>query len=758
MSECWVGTKEIAAREQLTDRGARKKYQALTASLNGTRELYMRKVVGRGGRDGVLEFEMAGLARLLPGKVPAFWLAAAPSGARPEDAPSGETSITVRPDALLERPAPAKPAEQTLALPFDKPEVTEQLTTIPESARPLARARERAIAFLTSGEWKLWSRGLGSRAVHGVKIERLTDAITALALDSKRAASGHKGELAPWRDIQEELRRARGDEIAFLPVSGGTLWKWWGWWTKGRITPRGLRLMPGIVALHDPPPASAGQSKYFDQHPRAAAFLLSKRLAEGLNVAHCYDALCREWPALGEAGAPPSYKTCARLLENPRYLPEPVKRLALEGEKAFNEKSGPHLLRNQHELAVMEWWVLDHRVHDVFVHNTLFDFERPGAMMRLWKTMVYDWRSRRILGFCWAPTPSSATINSAMRMAVAEFGFPRNLYWDRGRDFQAVQRALLSDELDCLLREQRVEITRALPFHARSKPIESWFGTWAKRFDKEWGTAYAGPNPQLCLPRCREAQKEHDRWLAGKAERTPLPADRDFIQQAIGFSLEWNMTPRAVCRSSASARPLPPSEFFDAAFPAGQRPQISPVALAFAFDKKDMRTVQAGGCVQLDTLRYEPAEPALGALAAWIGKEITLRRDPYNLGQALAFDPLTGAFLGELHVSPLAPQSAHGRLSIEHIKQQQRRASALRRATNEYLWALAAAAQAVGVRTELECRRERLLSTGTHGPDLLDAAPGSRRPKQLVAAAPAASPFVDDAVRDFLKSEKEERD
>ena len=58
-------------------------------------------------------------------------------------------------------------------------------------------------------------------------------------------------------------------------------------------------------------------------------------------------------------------------------------------------------------------------------------------------------------------------------MAISDYGFPENLYWDNGEDFKKVRRDLeaitLSPEAGALLSRDNVNVgvTSALPFHPR---------------------------------------------------------------------------------------------------------------------------------------------------------------------------------------------------------------------------------------------------------------------------------------------------
>src|SRR6266567_3153450 len=259
--------------------------------------------------------------------------------------------------------------------------------------------------------------------------------------------------------------------------------------------------------------SDAEKSRYYESNPDMAFLAQQKFLNEALSMQLAHEAVRRECRKRGKK-PPKSYATTRRFLNR---IPEGPRTLAREGAERYSSRCAPFILRKAP--PVMDWWVMDHRQEDVFVRNRLHGHLNKDQMYRPWLTACYDWGSRKIVGFCFAPTPSSATIGSALKMAARQFGFARNLYSDNGKDFKKSARELahaqliMQPELRGLLSANGVQITSALPYRPRSKPIESWFARWSKRFDPIWGAAYAGNKPENCRPQCREAQKEHARYL-----------------------------------------------------------------------------------------------------------------------------------------------------------------------------------------------------------------------------------------------------
>jgi hypothetical protein len=610
----------------------------------------------------------------------------------------------------------------------------------------------------------------------------------AIPEDLEDQARARLKAIEPYLDVQQQRKQGRRTEIQLAngkivrtmdefaeyigsqqipPVGKQAIWEWVARFNKG-----------GYSALADRPRKDRDKSRFFEEHAAAALFLQKKFLKEGLSREMAWEALCREWKKIEKKGEPPCYDTARTFLN---ALPEPMRILAREGKEAHERKCSPFIQRSPK--PAMDWWVADHRQFDVMVRNTLFAELKSEQPYRLWMTAIYDWGSRKIVGFSLAPTPSSRTINSALRVAILSHGFPRNFYWDNGEDFKKVRRDLealtLSEGAQALLQRERIGITSAIPKRPRSKPIESWFARWSKRFDVLWGASYLGNKPGNRSEAAREAEKQHAKFVAGKRSDSPLPTDAEFISATVQFAEEYNDS-----RLEALDHRTP-NEVMEEAHPEGKRSQINPRLLDILFCERAKRVVLAGGCVQLDGMRYEPTDKSLFALDVRKGQQVTVLRDPYNLGEAVAADSETLQFIGELRIQEFIAQCPNGRFTRDQIKAAMRRERGLRRGYADYLALLSALASNRGWKTEREELVERAIArTGTDGrllpaavPGALGEAPPSRKKSEVgptfvsdaaaedrelfaefrtaEAAAPQkpSSPFVDDAVRDFLAEE-----
>jgi transposase InsO family protein len=554
-------------------------------------------------------------------------------------------------------------------------------------------------------------------------------------LDFRRRTNGHRPNI---RLADGRVVSTLNDLVEYIaaqqkpPVSSRTVFRW-----LDRFDTH------GYSSLADRPRKNNGQSRIFQEHPAAAALLQEKFLHEGLSRQMSWEALVREWPKIEKKGEPPSYGTARNFLN---ALPEPLQVLAREGKEAHERKCSPFILRGK--VPVMDWWVSDHRVFDVLVRNSLFAELPQDKAFRLWFTALYDWGSRKIVGFCFAPTPSSRTINSALRLGILSHGMPRNFYWDNGEDYKKVRRDLelvtLSDEAKMLLERDRVGITSALPKRPRSKPIESWFSRWSKRFDVLWRPAYIGNKPGNCPESGRLAQKQHEDFLKGKRADSPLPLDAEFVAATIQWIDEYNDT------RLESLQHRTPNETMEEAHPERNRAAVNPRLLDVLFSERVKRTVLAGGCVELERMRFEPTDASLFAMDVRKGRQVVICRDPYNLGEAVAADAETMQFIGELRIQQVVGQTPNGQITRDQIQAAMRRERSLRKGYAGYLAALQAIASNQGWPTERQALLERAgVRTGTDNRKLLPAGavPGAvgaePRTRQAKEIAPT---FISDAV------------
>jgi transposase InsO family protein len=522
------------------------------------------------------------------------------------------------------------------------------------------------------------------------------------------------------------------------PVDGHTIRRWDREFTTG-----------GLSGLAPKVRSDQGHSRIFAKHPEVADFVQAKCLSEGIrNAKHIHEIVRTQYPKLSL-----SYDTVRLYIE--KEIPLPLKTYAHEGPQALLAKRLPFVQRKRP--APMEWWIADHRVFDVRMRNTMFPAMRNEKAFRLWITAIYDWGSDHLVGFCFSHNPSSVTINSALRMALRNFGFPKHFYWDNGLDFGAVRERLeeiqIAQSVQALLAANQIQfgVTQALPFRPRSKPIEALFTRWSKRFDPLWRSAYVGNRASNRPEASAIADRQHAQFLKGKRKDSPLPTDRTFVTAADQWIHEYNTAARLEGLNGRT-----PAEVMDEAFPPEARAEKRPPArlLDSLLMKDDERTILQGGCVEICRMRYEPKPESLGELFLLQGKRVRILRDPYDFSEAIAVDPKTMHFIGELALQIPLEQLPNGRRGDENYDELQaalRTQRAIHRACRNALEAIGCGASMNGWHTEVEGLLERsaarLKATGTNGRELPASAPGARSARALLAA-----PAFPQSSEEFIES------
>jgi transposase InsO family protein len=553
-------------------------------------------------------------------------------------------------------------------------------------------------------------------------------------IDFKNKTNGHKplfqgaegGDFTSLSAVAKHISKVSG-------YSERSIWDWW-----KRYTSPG-----GVSNLADRARCDNGKSRFFQQHAEAAAFAQNKYLNEKrVSVRLIYEELVREWPRLRSchAAQPPDYKTLRIYLQ--REISPLVKMIAREGERAYNEKAAPFIIRNIEAKRVNEYWISDHMLHDVWVRNDGWfgELDRNQAF-RPYLTCIVDMKSRRVVGTAWCVNPSSNTISSALQFAMRKFGKPWCFYVDNGKDFKRLAKdaprlPVPSDDANKVLFDLGVLVRlgihpqHCLPLHPQSKQIESFFHTLHQRFDVLWGDAYAGTSPKDRPEECDAILAEHKRLMKeGRGDESPLPTASEFIENACYWLDEFNRTHR---HTGQGMRQRTPVQVYDAELPVEQRHPVDIRAIAPLFWNYQERTVREGGCIELYNTRYEPAdgESAAGMMLRVTAK-VRIACDPLNLGEAIAFDD-AGKFLGHLRSQEMM---VHGATSEEDIRASMRARRGFFRAVKTYQSTLERSRIAQGDVTVLESLKRRAESAAVPKPNVyalpVPKAVGERAPQRM---------------------------
>lgn len=122
----------------------------------------------------------------------------------------------------------------------------------------------------------------------------------------------------------------------------------------------------------------------------------------------------------------PSHYAFRRKME--MVLPEPVRILFREGEKAFYDKCRPYIRRLYEDMDSNECWVADNHTFDIIL-------KKDGKMHRKYLTAFLDARSGIFTGWYVTDSPSSNATLVALRRGIRKYGIPKYIYVDNGREF-----------------------------------------------------------------------------------------------------------------------------------------------------------------------------------------------------------------------------------------------------------------------------------------------------------------------------------
>jgi|SRR5579884_53530 len=223
----------------------------------------------------------------------------------------------------------------------------------------------------------------------------------------------------------------------------------------------------------------------------------------------------------------PSYSTVVRVIQS---IDEATATYCRIGRKAWSDKFEPVLRRDYSDLAVGEFLCGDHRELDLFVSD-------GKRIFRPWLTAWMDLRSRKITGWHIDIEPNSRTIAVAFRNAVLTHGRPGTVYIDNGKDYDShylngqvkkIGKIHYDAELTGVFGHLNVGVIHAIPYCARSKPIERWFLNIPQQFERE-------------LPGwCGRNNKQRPEKLKGEIDRGELLTLEQLRERFTVFVAEYH--------------------------------------------------------------------------------------------------------------------------------------------------------------------------------------------------------------------------
>lgn len=291
-----------------------------------------------------------------------------------------------------------------------------------------------------------------------------------------------------------------------------------------------------------------------------------------------------------------------------------------EGQKAFDDKCMPYIERDYSLLHPNQFWVSDHHLWDIFVRVP--DNKGGWKLERPWGSYWMDMRTRKIMSsIIRTESPNSDVVLCSFGLGVEHFGIPNGVRLDNGKDYKARDmfypegHYIVSEEdenkiFSSLASNLQIEVTYAIPYNAKAKPIERVFSTFEEQLGKKY-PSYAGSNAK---------QRPED--LKGMDIMDVITLD-EFIKQHNRYVYEiYNETGHS---GDAMYGKSPNQAYADIPFTIRR---ASKEVLYFSLMRvKGQRTVQRNGitfngvhfyndnCInyigQKVTARYDPAKPEI---------------------------------------------------------------------------------------------------------------------------------------------------
>lgn len=181
----------------------------------------------------------------------------------------------------------------------------------------------------------------------------------------------------------------------------------------------------------------------------------------------------------------PSKRAFRRQIE--RDVSYALKTLMRDGEKAFNDRCAPYIMRMYDKLEANDCWIADNHTLDII--------SLDGTIKhRLYLTAFLDAKSGVITGWNITDSPDSQSTILALRHGIMRFGVPKSVYVDNGREFLTFDlggkghRERKSDKNKAdpttILKRLGIEMHNAEVCNAKAKPIERTFYTVKSQFSK----------------------------------------------------------------------------------------------------------------------------------------------------------------------------------------------------------------------------------------------------------------------------------
>ena len=393
----------------------------------------------------------------------------------------------------------------------------------------------------------------------------------------------------------------------------------------------------------------------------------------------------------------PSYTTFYRMVQND--IPEPIKILGREGEKAFDDRCAPYIQRIYSEMASNEWWIADNHTFDVITQGD------NGQRHRLYLTAFFDARSGIFTGCYVTTAPSSQATLIALRKGILKYGIPENIYVDNGREFLTFDIGGLGHrkkkpkdgqerfEPPPVFERLGIKMTNAIVRNAKAKIIERRFRDVKDHLSRLFDT-YTGGNVL-----------EKPERLKGVLKNGEIPLDSTFTE-AVEELLDWYFNQQPYGGEVIADRGKPRQQVYNENLYTKRVAGAEDLSLMLMRSARPQKVTRRGVHLDIAGQRLDYWNDDM--LMNLLGKQVYFRYDPDDLSEVRVYD-LEDRYIMTVPVDNTAVLTYGA--SREDVKEAMGKVRRMERLTREAL--KVSAYPAFGKRTALELVMEQAYQSKT---------------------------------------------
>lgn len=327
--------------------------------------------------------------------------------------------------------------------------------------------------------------------------------------------------------------------------------------------------------------------------------------------------------------------------------------LARNGKTKWNRKYGAYIIRDYSDILCGQVWVSDHAQIDIAC------LTKDGNVVFPWVTAWRDFKSGKWLGWILQTgNPNSDLIFQSFYYAVKDYGLPKDVIIDNGKDYRSKDFAggrknrikvdTNEAKTTSMLDELNVKVHFALPYNAQTKPIERDFLKVKELFSKHC-IGYRGGN---VVERPEKLAKEIKNGKILPFEKLKEVFD-DFIKNVL------NQRPS----QGKNLKGLSPEQLFYKEFKKIVTPSDEALKLFCMRTSKDI-TIGRNG--------IKDSQLGIFYWADWLinntGLKVYMRRDIQNYKIAWVFRADNDAFLGKVEAVKAVAALYADKVSKEEFK------------------------------------------------------------------------------------------